>query len=43
MKAIEERMRIVIGAVVAVLILAGCSAELSVEQQVIATLENMEH
>jgi len=35
-------MRILIGAVLAVLLLAGCSEELSVEQQVIATLENME-
>jgi hypothetical protein len=42
MKAIEVRMRIMIGTVLAVLLLAGCSEELSVEQQVIATLENME-
>ncbi len=35
-------MRIMIGVVLAVLLLAGCSEELSVEQQVIATLENME-
>jgi len=35
-------MKFIVGAVLVVLLLAGCGKELSVEQQVIATLEEME-
>ena len=36
-------MRLVLGAALAVLLLTACSKELSVEQQIIATLRNMEY
>ena len=36
-------MRLILGAALAVLLLAACSKELSVEQQIIATLRNMEY
>lgn len=42
MKGNENPMRMTIGAMMAVLLLSACSKELSVEQQVIASLEMME-
>mgnify|MGYP000451013714 CR=1 FL=1 len=42
MKVNEAHMRFAVGVVLAGLLLGGCGQELSVEQQVIASLENME-
>lgn len=43
MKTNEPGMKFVLGAALAILLLAACSKELSVEQQIIATLRNMEY